>query len=40
MPYFSLYDPALYQQRFTPHTVYYYDRVWGEYHMETHAHAR
>ncbi len=38
MPAFSLYDPALYERRYAPHAVFYYDRVWDGYRMETHTH--
>lgn len=38
MPALSLYDPLLYQERYAPHAVFYYDRIWEGYHMQPHAH--
>lgn len=34
----SLYDPLLTRERFAPQTLYYYDRIWDGYHMQTHVH--
>ena len=38
MPAMSLYDPRLARERYAPQTLYYYDRVWNGYHMQTHVH--
>lgn len=34
----SLYDPQLVRERYAPQTLYYYDRIWDGYHMQTHLH--
>ena len=38
MPAMSLYDAQLIRERYAPQTLYYYDRIWDGYHMQTHIH--